>query len=385
MIFYIIVAATVINHIALKGSKVLAALYAMELGGNPLSVGIVFSLYSLFPLFLAFFAGRISDRYGARRPMLLGALGLSCGLLLPFLVPSLPALYVSAALIGACYIFYTVAVQHLIGSFGAGHQRTRNFSIFSLGIALTALLGPTTAGFSIDLIGHRYTYLLLGLLPAAPIVFLLFFARGLPRAPAAKPRGQQRAMDLIRNAPLRRVLLTTGILETGMELFNFYLPIYGHSIGLSASMIGIIMGAFAAAMLLVRTLMPRLVKKSSEEGVLCGSLCLAAAASVLFPLVTSTYLLIAISFVLGLGLGCGNPLSLIIVYNRAPDGRSGEAMGLRQTVNKFTESIVPLLFGTVGAAFGVGSAFYLDALLLAVGASIMRGDARLRKMERQNS
>lgn len=385
MIFFIIVAATVLNHIALKGSKVLVSLYAMELGANPLSVGILFSLYSLFPLFLAFFAGRISDRYGARRPMLLGSLGLGCGLLLPFLVPLLPALYVSAALIGACYIFYTVAVQHLIGSFGAGHQRTRNFSIFSLGIALTALLGPTTAGFSIDLIGHRYTYLLLGLMPAAPIVFLLFFARGLPRAAAATQRGQQRVMDLIRNAPLRRVLLTTGILETGMELFNFYMPIYGHSIGLSASMIGIIMGAFAAAMLLMRTLMPMLVKRSSEEAVLFGSLSLAAATSVLFPFVTGTYLLIAISFGLGLGLGCGNPLSLIIVYNRAPDGRSGEALGMRQTVTKFTECIVPLVFGTVGAAFGLGSAFYLDALLLAVGAWIMKGDVRLCRAQRQNS
>ena len=43
----------------------------------------------------------------------------------------------SALLIGLCYIFYTVAVQNLIGSIGEGHERTRNYSIFSIGVGLT--------------------------------------------------------------------------------------------------------------------------------------------------------------------------------------------------------------------------------------------------------
>ena len=42
------------------------------------------------------------------------------------------------------------------------------------------------------------------------------------------------------HAPLRRVLVTAGILETGNEVLNFLLPIYGHSIGLSASKIGLV-------------------------------------------------------------------------------------------------------------------------------------------------
>lgn len=377
MIFYAIVATTVINHIAFKGSKVLVALYAMELGANPLSVGLLFSLYSLFPLFLAFYAGRIADRLGARWPMILGSLGLACGLLLPWMLPHLVSLYVSAALIGAVYIFYTVSAQHLIGALGEGAERTRNFSIFSLGVGLTALLGPTITGFSIDWNGHRATYLLLGVMPLVAVAGL-FFLRALPRSEAAPAREQHRAMDLVRNVPLRRVLITAGIIETGLELFNFYLPIYGHSIGLSASMIGIIMGTFAAAMLLMRTFMPILAKRTSEETVLYGSLTLAAATCVVFPLITNVYLLMAMSFVLGLGLGCCSPLSLIITYNRAPPGRAGEAMGMRQAVTKFTEVMVPVAFGTIGAAVGLAPAFWMDALLLAGGAWIMRADARSR-------
>ena len=59
------------------------------------------------------------------------------------------------------------------------------------------------------------------------------------------------------------------------------MPIYGHSIGLSASLIGVIMGTFATAVLLTRIVMPALVRKSNEETVLFGSLSLAAGAFIM--------------------------------------------------------------------------------------------------------
>lgn len=384
MAVYLIVLVTLLIHTSFKGSKVLLALYAIELGATPFEIGILFALYSLFPVFLSVYAGKMSDRLGFKVPMVFGACGLMTGLLLPFFFPRLGALHASAALIGFCYIFYTVTVQHLIGSFGAGHARTRNYGIFSLGVALTSLLGPTTAGFAIDLIGHRATYLLLAMLPVAPIIALLCFPALLPKA-HAKPQvsHEQKLSDLIGNVPLRRALVTTGIVETGLELFNFFLPIYTHSIGFSASQIGIIMGTFAAALLLVRTIMPVLARHSSEERVLSGSLFLAGAACLLFPFVASFTLLLAMSFLLGLGLGCGSPLSLILAYNRSPAGRSGEAIGLRQTVNKATEVVMPLVYGSVGTALGMMPVFWLGALMLASGGILMEKDIRSTKVRRE--
>jgi MFS family permease len=376
MAIYLLVLLTVLTHTSFKGSKVLVALFAIEFGATPLEIGVLFSMYAVFPVFLSVYAGRVSDRLGFRVPMIFGACGLMLGLLLPFFHPRLGTLYASAALIGMCYIFYTVTVQHLVGAIGEGHARTRNYSIFSLGVALTALFGPLTAGFAIDSIGHRVTYLLLGLLPAAPILALVLFSSLVPRTHAPhEARHGQRAMDLVKAAPLRRALITAGLVETGLELVNFFLPIYGHSIGLSASEIGICMGGFATALLLVRLVMPALSRGSSEERVLSGSLFLAGATCLLFPVVTDFALLLAMSFMLGLGLGCGSPLSMILAYNRAPKGRSGEAMGLRQMVNKATEVVMPLVFGSVGTALGMAPVFWLNAVMLAWGAMLMKKDA----------
>ena len=376
---YVVVLLTVLTHTSFKGSKVLISLYALELGASPLTIGLLFAMYSVFPVFLSVYAGKLSDRYGFRSPMLFGASGLVVGLLIPFLLPQLAALFVSAVLIGLCYIFYTVAVQHLIGSMGEGHARTHNYSIFSVGIGLTALLGPTTAGFAIDLIGHRWTYLLLAVFPMLPVMAIAFVRGWLP-APRIKhaPKTEHRMADLLRNAPLRRILITCAITETGLELFNFFLPIYARSLGMSASLIGLVMGAFAVALLLVRTLMPRFVRRSSEERVLSGSLYLAAATCVAFPFASTFPELAAISFVLGLGLGCGSPLSLVLAYNRSPPGRAGEAVGVRQTVCKVVEMTMPIVFGSVGTLIGMGPVFWMDGVMLGVAAWLMAGDATRR-------
>ena len=374
-----IVLLSVLTHTAYKGSKVLMSLTALDMGANEFFVGMLFSTYALFPLLLSVYAGQVSDRIGFRVPMFLGSMGLLLGLLLPFAFPRLEVLYISAGLIGCCYIFYTVAVQHLIGTLGEGLERTRNFSWFSLGIGITALLGPTSAGFLIDAVGHRMTFAVMAAMPVVPLLLLGLWAGWLPRthhpALSKAEKAQHRIGDLVRNRPLRRALITAGIIETGLELYSLLLPIYGYRIGLSASEIGLILGGFGFALLVVRSVMPHLVKRSSEERVLAASLMLAAGVCLVFPFVTSFATLLAISFVLGLGLGCGSPLSMLLAYNRAPFGRSGEAMGLRQMVNKGTEVLVPFVFGTLSAALGMVPVFWLDAALLAVAAALMRRDA----------
>jgi hypothetical protein len=60
-------------------------------------------------------------------------------------------------------------------------------------------------------------------------------------------------------------------------------------------------------------------------------------------------------------------------------GRAGEAIGLRQTVNKTIESTVPVIFGALSTALGFVPVYLLGALLLAAGGSLMHGDARRRK------
>jgi MFS family permease len=59
-----------------------------------------------------------------------------------------------------------------------------------------------------------------------------------------------------------------------------------------------------------------------------------------------------VAFLLGLGVGCGQPMSMSLIYALAPTGRASEAAGVRVMVNNFTHLVIPLLFGSIGTAFG---------------------------------
>jgi MFS family permease len=374
---YLIFLIAVFNVTCLRASRVVISLFAIELGAQQFVIGVLIAMYALFPALLALYAGRLSDRVGARMPMLAGSIGLVLGLLLPYAFPVLPALYVSAALFGMSYVFYHVSIQNLLGALSGEDERTRNFSNYSLMIAVGGFAGPLFAGFSIDHFGHRSTYLYLALLALVP-VFTQSLVREHKRAASGKtaadgghmPSGSAR--DLFAYPPLRRTLISSSVVLTGTDLFQFYMPIYGHSIGLSASKIGFILSMVAAAAFVVRVGMPALVRKLGEETLLSYSLFLGAATFVVFPLFQDVTVLTLVALALGLALGCGQPLSTILTYAHAPQDRRGEALGLRLAVNNCTHIVVPLVFGSIGSAFGVAPVFWANAVMLAGGGMLNR-------------
>jgi MFS family permease len=361
-----------LNMTAFRGSKVVVTLFAIELGAPQFSIGAIIAMYSVFPMILGVFAGKLTDRLGVRRPLIGGTLGVALALLVPFAFPRMPSLYLSAILIGASWVFYNVCAQNLIGLLSTPETRAKNFSNFGLVMAGGSFFGPTLSGIAIDHIGYAKTYLVLAAIPLASIV-VIATSRALRNAKGkggVKEEEATYSANLLQNVPLRRTLITSATILTGTDLFQFYMPIYGHSVGLSASAIGTILGMFAVAAFVVRLVMPALVKRYTPDTVLLWALYIGAVAYVLFPMFETALLLAAVAFLLGLGMGCSQPVSLMLIYDRAPPGRSGEALGMRVTINNFMHIAVPMIYGTLGTALGVAPVFYANAAILAAGGAI---------------
>jgi MFS family permease len=361
------------NMSSFRASKVLVSLFAIELGASQFGIGVMIAAYSIFPALLALYVGKLTDRLGVRLPMLVGSLGIAVGLLLPWLFPSMAALYASAALIGASMMMANVSAQNLVGSLGAADDRTRNFSNYALVMAIGSFFGPLAGGVSIDYFGHARSYLYAAALPLVPVLVLVF-AREVGRGPRMKTEEEQAVLStsLLANPALRRTLIGSAMAVTGQDLFQFYMPIYGHSVGLSASAIGVVLGMFGVSAFFVRMGLPALVKRWGTDAVFTGSLYVSAVAFTTFPLFTGAVTLSMVALVCGLGMGCAQPVTLMLVFDRAPEGRSGEALGMRVTINQFTHIVVPIMFGSIGSVFGVAPVFAVNALILAGGAWLNR-------------
>jgi MFS family permease len=356
------------------GSRVVASLLAISLGANPFEVGLLISVYAVFPLLLGVYSGRISDRFGPRPPMIAGTVGIAAGLFLPFVSPTLPTLYVSCMLIGTGFVFFNVSNQTLGGALGTPAERTHNFATLGLGYAAGHLAGPVSVGYAIDHLGHAPAYLMLGVM-ALVAVSIFVFDKRFRIARVEGPRGGGNTLALLKLPLLRRAVIVSGLITTGWDLYGFYVPIYGHSIGLSASTIGNILGVFAAATFIVRAVVARLTARFGIEPVLRAAAWIGALFFVPFAMTENVPLLFALSFGIGLALGCSQPLTLNLAYNYSPPGRAGEVTGIRLTINNITHVGVPVASGALAALLGVAPVFWTCAVLLVASGWLARRPA----------
>ena len=363
-----VVLLTVLSHVGFVGSRIAVSLAAISQGASPLTIGVLMALYAVIPMLLAVQAGRLVDRAGAFRPIVIAGGILAAAMLLPMASQELPVLFVSATVAGTAFMMQHIALNHVVGNLGDSSARPVNFSWFALGYSVSGFLGPLLAGFAIDLAGFGAAFLMLAL-PAAAGTGLLLWKRGVasvpqgPRADAA----QRSVADLLRNPRLLPVFLFSGLLASGWDMYTFVIPIYGTRIGLSASTIGIVMSSFALATFVVRLFMPAVARRLSEWTVVCAALLIAGTAYSLFPLVTQVPFLIALSFLLGLGLGCAQPMIMAALYAASPPGRQGEVVGMRTTIINASQTFMPLAFGAAGTALGMAPILWTMAGALLVG------------------
>lgn len=365
MAIYLIVATCALIHAGFAGAKVALPLHALHLGVEPFTVGVMVALWALCPMMIALYVGKLVDRVGPRGPMLAGSAAVAAALLVPFFFPGVPALYVMALAVGTAFQFFFVPTQGITGALGGPEDRARNYSLLAVGFSIASFLGPLIAGFSIDYLGFRAAYLALAAPVAAAVLLLWAKGRLLPRAAVrAGAGGKTSSFELLRNARLRDAIVASGLISIAWDLYLFYFPIYGHSIGLSASVIGTVISAFAAAVFAIRVALPALSRQWSEFQILLFAIGFAGAVFLLFPLFRDPWLLAAASFLLGLGCGVGQPMSMSLIYSLSPPGRASEGAGLRVMFNHFTHLVVPLAFGGIGTAFGFAPVFVSCSALL---------------------
>jgi MFS family permease len=361
------------SFVSTKGYRILATLFAVSLGAGPLETGLLFALWGVFPFLLSIYAGRLADRFDNRLLMYYGLSGFTASLALPYVFPTLPALYVSAALGGLTSMLFVVASQNLVGVLSSPQTRTRNFSYYSLGESTASVGGPILVGLSIDTFRHPFTFLLLALITAACLVLLFARRRIIPHTAVHEQRRTTRNVkDLLALPALRNALLANGVVMAGLDLFNLYMPIYTHDLGFSATAIGMIMGSFGAAAFITRLAIPPFTARWGEHAMITAALAMSAVVFVVMPLTTQPLLLAIASFVLGLGLGCGQPLTMILSFNAAPASRAAEAIAMRLAVSYGAHVVIPPVFGAVGAALGLAPIFWTCAMLLGGGSVLTR-------------
>ena|SRR5262245_22241145 len=356
---------------SIGSARVVLSLYALHLGASASAVGLLVGSLYVFPLLISWPVGRYADRVGSRWLLFSGAVCGVVAMVIPYLVRELPALYLASTLMGISFTLYNVLLPNLVGVISQPEEHARNFSNASLMGSTTMFAGPLLAGFAIDLSDHATACLYLVALSVGAGCALIVWGRMLPGGSRASGSAGS-IRDTLKDPTMLRILATSSLVQVGQDLYQFYIPIHGHRAGLSASAIGGLLATLAAAAFVVRTFLPQLMARFGEEKVLGMSFYVAAIGFALVPFFESVTVLAVLSFIFGLGMGCGQPITTMLIFNRSARGRSGEILGLRQSVNNVLRVSGPIAFGFVASAFGLSSVFWLSALMMGGGGLLSR-------------
>jgi MFS family permease len=370
MLTLYILALTALSGTAVRAGNMVIVLYALKLGASAFVIGLLGAMFAVLPMLFSMPAGKLADRYGSRAVLLFCVVGSGLGLLVPWAFPGITAMFVASALIGLS-LAMVVPLQNLMGLISTPATRARNFANFSLGMGVANLLGPLIGGFFVDFAGPVTTCLYLALLNVVAVVMLLAWGRRLPHAPAG-PKAKGSVYGILKISNVRRAIATSSLINTGRDLYQVYFPVYAHGVGLSASLIGIVLATNFGAELTVRLFLARLLNKFKEEQLLSYSFYIGAVSLVLMPFFQSVYVFIVLSFMLGLGMGCAQPIITMLMYSYSPKGRTGEALGLRMSFIHLTRLIGPVVFGAIGSALGLAAMFVVNAAVMAGGGVLSR-------------
>ena len=359
-------------HSCMAGIRMAAPLQALRQGHAEWAVGVLMGLFAAAPIVLALQAGRLADRHGYHRPMQIAVALTVLGGLVAVLSTwmggaSFVVMCVAASLAGAGANFGLIAIQRTASRTARdGTELKRVFSWLGLAPALSNVVGPVLAGALIDLGGFRSAFVALTLLP----LLSLWWARRVPVEVPAQRVDRDKSTsswDLLKTPGLRRLLLVNWLISSSWDVHAFVVPILGHERGFSASAIGLILGAFATSVAMVRLVIPGLAHRLRESTVLAGAMVWTAGVFVVYPLVNAAWLMMVCAILLGVALGSVQPMIMSTLHQITPHQRHGEAIALRSMTINLSSAFMPLMFGLAGAAVGAATLFWVMAAALGAG------------------
>ena len=275
-----LIAGQICLHACMAGMRMATPLLALKQGYSAMAVGALLALFALTQVFLALPAGRYADRHGLKKPLRISVVVACVGASLSALWPIFPVMCLSALATGGATGMAVIALQRHVGRMAHNPAELRvAFSWLSIGPAISNFLGPVLAGLLIDFAGpeaahihgFQWAFSLMALLPLGTW-FWVRLAKELHAPKALDNAAPRRALDLLAEPMMRRLLGVNWLLSSCWDVHTFVVPVLGHERGYSASVVGSILGSFALAAAFIRVCLPFISRHVKEHQIITGAM-----------------------------------------------------------------------------------------------------------------
>jgi MFS family permease len=317
---------------------------AAEFGAARSQTSMVFSLTVFVWSMLGSLAGHLSDRFGPRVVVSVGAVAMAAGLIATAFIHRLWVGYLTYSL--GVGIGIAAAYVPMIAVVGGWFLRRRNSA---LGIAVagigcgTVTVAPLAAAL-IARIGWRNTYIVFGI---AGAIILLACAAVSERPPVHVVPSQIKVREAIRTPAFGLLYLNSFLSSLALFVPFVYLPAFAHDHGTSeiaaAALVGIIGGASVAG----RLGLGALADKVGVIFLMKACYLVLALSFAIWMAGTSYGTLVVFALVLGAGYGGFVALSPAVIAELFGVAKLGTVMGILYTSGGVGALLGPPLAGVI--------------------------------------
>ena len=293
------------------------------------ATAVIFGVTTFLFFSLSIITGRMSDRFGPRVVLLIGATALFLGLIATSRVQSLGLGYVTyGAGVGvAAACGYVPMVSVVGGWFREQRAVAVGLAVAGIGVG-TSVLSPLSAAL-IDRWGWRDTYVFFGVGGA---LILLACVPLMDRPPGDGAPQPSRFADALGSPVFRRFALSASMLGLALFVPFVFVGQYAKERGVSAVAAAVLVGVLGASSVVSRVGFGSLVRRFGSFRLYRACLIITAASFVVWFSAGSSYpLLVLFVLVLGVGYGGFVALSPIVISDRLGVAGLGSILGLLYT------------------------------------------------------
>jgi len=344
---------------------------AEKYSAGPFQIGMLTATYSFFQLIASPILGRLSDRYGRKKLLIISQFGSAVGYLILGLAGNLPLLFLSRIIDGATGGNISIA-QAYIADVTTKENRARGMGIIGAAFGLGFIFGPAIGGFL-----SRFSYSTPAYFAAAisllTVLTTIFFLKETINEKQAKvsPKTKlnfEEFRKVLSIYPISILILTFFVvnLASSVQQGNFALWTqktfnYGPTQnGWLFTYIGII------AVLVQLKVLPFLTKKFNEKNILYISLVFLFLGLILIPLMPTPLFLYVSSFFLPFGMGLSNPTIQALASENVPKEEYGGTLGFLQSAGSLGRIIGPIIGGIIFQSLGKDNAFYFAGFIVLI-------------------
>lgn len=342
--------------------------YAKRYGASDLLIGLLGSTYPLGQIFAAPLIGRLSDKFGRKRALLLSVGGTFVSLLTLGFARSLALIFLSRLVDGLTGGNITVA-QSYISDLTDERSRAKSLGLIGAAFGLGFIIGPAFGGF-LSKFGYSVpAFVAAGISFANLVMITLFLPDSKPAVSSNVPftfvemrktLGQPHVASLL----LGKVFYSLGftMFESGFALFAM------RKLRLDVTATSFVLAYVGVLIVFSQGFLVRFVTKRLDESrVLKVALLIVLPFITLYSMAPSVTLLLVFLTPLSLASGFVGVSITSLVTKSVPRERVGGTLGAFNSVDSLSRILSPMLAGAAVQFLGPASKGIVEGALMMIG------------------